>query len=494
VRSRPLLGVKFVCAAMQGGKTPTVEASCYKLYAPNCRCASPTPRWTSSARVRSWRWAPGRAARRAPESCYTYTVIDTIGGGSSEVQKNIISKRASRPAEELLSGRAAMSFLQGYKVLDLASVGPAARASRILADYGMEIIKVAPVSAKGGKQTEPVYHAYGAGRGTRASASISQSAEGKAVVHRLVRNVDVLIESYRPGVAQAHRRRLRGAQGSTIRAWSTARPAATGRTVPARSGPDTTSTTLRWAAFSPAAAAMPTGVRRCPAPRWRTAPVAACRQRWPMMAALVNRLRRDEGAYLDVAITDGVLNLTSLYIDEYLATGVGTGPETTLLTGKFACYGIYATRDGKAIAVGAIETHFFANLCRLLGLEQYAPLQYDASRQEEIKAAMRAVFLTRDRDEWTALLAGENTCATPVLDIPELTRSEHFAARNTFMQAHHPVHGSFRQLGPILAGNPRDLPTHQVAAPGTTDTDGVLAAAGFDTAEIARLRDTGVVE
>ncbi|MCA9297349.1 MAG: CoA transferase, partial [Phycisphaerales bacterium] len=100
----------------------------------------------------------------------------------------------------------------------------------------------------------------------------------------------------------------------------------------------------------------------------------------------------------------------------------------------------------------------------------------------------------RDRDEWTALLAGENTCATPVLDIPELTRSEHFAARNTFMQAHHPVHGSFRQLGPILAGNPRDLPTHQVAAPGTTDTDGVLAAAGFDTAEIARLRDTGVVE
>ncbi len=60
-----------------------------------------------------------------------------------------------------------MSFLQGFKVLDLASVGPAARASRILADYGMEVIKVAPVSGKGQKQTEPVYHAYGAGRGTR---------------------------------------------------------------------------------------------------------------------------------------------------------------------------------------------------------------------------------------------------------------------------------------------------------------------------------------
>ncbi|HNC69745.1 MAG TPA: CoA transferase, partial [Pseudomonadales bacterium] len=86
-----------------------------------------------------------------------------------------------------------MSFLQGYKVLDLASVGPAARASRILADYGMEIIKLAPVSAKGGKQTEPLYHAYGAGRGTRRIRVDLATAEGKAVVHRLVKNVDVLI-------------------------------------------------------------------------------------------------------------------------------------------------------------------------------------------------------------------------------------------------------------------------------------------------------------
>ena len=95
-----------------------------------------------------------------------------------------------------------MSFLDGYKVLDLASVGPAARASRILADYGMEVIKLAPVAAKGGKQTEPVYHAYGAGRGTRRIRVDLDSPEGRATVHRLVKSVDVVIESFRPGVAK----------------------------------------------------------------------------------------------------------------------------------------------------------------------------------------------------------------------------------------------------------------------------------------------------
>ncbi len=386
-----------------------------------------------------------------------------------------------------------MSFLQGYKVLDLASVGPAARASRILADYGMEIIKLAPVSAKGGKQTEPLYHAYGAGRGTRRIRVDLATAEGKAVVHRLVKNVDVLIESYRPGVA--------GRIGVGYEELSQINPrlvycstSGYGQDGPWSQWAGHDINYLAMGGFLHCSCRMADGRPGMPGATVADSAGGGMQAAMAVMAALVNRLRRDEGAYLDVAITDGVLNLTSLYIDEYLATGVGTGPETTLLTGKFACYGIYATRDGKAIAVGAIETHFFGNLCRLLGLEQYAPLQYDASRQEEIKAAMRAVFLTRDRDEWTALLAGENTCATPVLDIPELTRSEHFAARNTFMQAHHPVHGDFRQLGPILAGNPRDLPTHQVAAPGTTDTDGVLAAAGFDAVEIARLRDTGVVE
>ena len=94
-----------------------------------------------------------------------------------------------------------MAFLQGLTVLDLASVGPAARASRGLADYGMNVIKVAPVAAQGKKQIDPVYHAYGAGRGTQKIRVNLKSEEGKEVIRHLAGQVDVVIESYRPGVA-----------------------------------------------------------------------------------------------------------------------------------------------------------------------------------------------------------------------------------------------------------------------------------------------------
>ncbi len=386
-----------------------------------------------------------------------------------------------------------MGFLGGFRVLDLASVGPAARASRILADYGMEVIKVAPVSGKGQKQTEPVYHAYGAGRGTRRIRVDLESADGKQTVCRLARAADVLIESFRPGVAarvgvgyeqiRAHNPRIVYCSTSGY-----------GQDGPCAQWAGHDINYLAMGGFLATSGRDAAGRPAIPGATVADGAGGGMHAALAIVAALVNRLRRDEGACLDVAITDGVLNLMSLYIDEYLATGIDTGPGSALLTGKYACYGVYATRDGKAVAVGAIETRFFANLCRLLGLEQLAAAQYDDARQDELKAALAATFLTRTRDEWSALLAGENTCVTPVLGVPEVVANAQFAARNTFVEAIHPVHGAFRQLGPVLAGNSRACAPHRVAPAGATDTDAVLAEAGFEAAEIARLRGAGVVE
>ena len=94
-----------------------------------------------------------------------------------------------------------MAMLQGLTALDLAAVGPAARASRILADYGMRVIKVAPVTGSGVDAVEPVFHAYGGGRGMQRIRVDLKSATGCEVICRLARKADALIESYRPGVA-----------------------------------------------------------------------------------------------------------------------------------------------------------------------------------------------------------------------------------------------------------------------------------------------------
>jgi alpha-methylacyl-CoA racemase len=211
-----------------------------------------------------------------------------------------------------------------------------------------------------------------------------------------------------------------------------------------------------------------------------------------ILAALLARERTGRGRWLDVAAADGVLALMSQQIDEYLAIGTLPGPGSNILTGRFACYDCYPTRDGRWISVGAIEPHFYANLCKALGLERFIPYQEDDARQDEIRAAFRAAFLTGTRDEWVARLAPADCCVAPVNTVPELCADPHFAARSAWTEAEDSAHGRFRQLAPMLAGGVREQPLHRVR-PGT-DTDLVLAAAGFGAGEIRALREAGAVE
>jgi alpha-methylacyl-CoA racemase len=386
-----------------------------------------------------------------------------------------------------------MDFLEGLTILDLASVGPAARASRILADYGMKVIKVAPVAAKGAKQIDPVYHAYGAGRGMQKIRVDLKSDEGRETIYELAANVDVIMESYRPGVAD----RL-GVSYQDIRKVNSSivycSTSGYGQDGPYAQWAGHDINYLAVGGFLACSGRDTEGVPAIPGATVADSAGGGMHAAMAIISALLNRFRNGDGAYLDVAATDGVLSLMSLYLDQYTATGVETRPNEAVLTGAYAWYGVYGTKDGGAISVGAIEPHFFKNLCRLLELEQFADSQYDRAQQEAMKAAFKEKFLSRDRDDWTELLAAENTCVAPVLSVAEVVEDKHLQARNTFMNANHPVEGEFTQLAPVLAGCERKQPVYQVSAAGITNTDVVLRAAGFSDEKIKRLKDSGCVE
>jgi alpha-methylacyl-CoA racemase len=212
-----------------------------------------------------------------------------------------------------------------------------------------------------------------------------------------------------------------------------------------------------------------------------------------ILAALVPARQHGVGAYLDVSVAEGVLALMGLTIDEHLATGRVPAPGGDLLTGRYACYDVYPARDGKWLSVAAIEPAFWANLCRLLALPHWTKHQLDDAEQEAIRADLRRVLATRDRDEWVALLAGNDTCVAPVREIAELPALAQHAARRAFVDAEHPQHGRFRQLGPVLAGSDRSAALLQVPDTTLTDTDALLEAAGLSTAEIADLKRDGIV-
>jgi alpha-methylacyl-CoA racemase len=386
-----------------------------------------------------------------------------------------------------------MDFLEGLTILDLASVGPAARASRILADYGMNVIKVAPVAAKGAKQIDPVFHAYGAGRGMKKIRVDLKSEQGKEVVYKLAADVDVIMESYRPGVAT----RLGVGYDDIVRVNPSIVYCSTsgyGQDGPYAQWAGHDINYLAIGGFLACSGRDGEGRPAIPGATVADSAGGGMHAAMAIISALLNRFRKGEGAYLDVAATDGVLSLMSLYLDQYTATGVETRPNEAVLTGGYAWYGVYKTKDDGAISVGAIEPHFFNNLCRLLELEQYGDCQYDRGIQDEMKAAFQQKFLTGNRDDWTDLLAAENTCVAPVLSIAEVVEDEHLASRNSFMKAVHPTEGEFSQLAPILAGCERNQAAHQVQAAGLTNTDEVLQAAGFSEEDITRLKNSGGVE
>jgi alpha-methylacyl-CoA racemase len=180
--------------------------------------------------------------------------------------------------------------------------------------------------------------------------------------------------------------------------------------------------------------------------------------------------------------------LTSLAIDEQLALGGEVLPGHDVLSGRYACYGVYAGSDEKWLAVGAIEAKFFSNLCAALGVPELAALQFDDGAQARIRAAFVAVFGERPRDEWVTLLAGGDTCVAPVLEIAEVTKSPQFVARGVVASASHPTEGELRQLAPLLAGMARPSDALPVALPDMTktDTEHLLKEAGVDGETMAR--------
>lgn len=386
-----------------------------------------------------------------------------------------------------------LPVLDGIHVLDLSSVGPAARASRMLADYGATVIKVGPTRSRSSVQIEPPYFSYGAGRGLKRVRIDLKSDEGKQAFLRLAAAADVVIESFRPGVATrigiGYEDVKRGNERIVYCSTS-----GYGQDGPCAQWAGHDLNYLALGGFLHCSGRRADGGPTIPGATVADSAAGGMQAVIAILAALLRRAETGRGGYLDVSVADGVLSLMSLHIDEYLATRNEPGPGYNILTGRYACYDVYAARDGRWLAVAAIEPVFFANLCKALGLERWIPHQQNDARQDEIRVDFREAFAKRDRDAWVTELASANTCVSPVYSIPELVQDPHFLARKVFLEAKHAEHGSFRQLGPVMAGGEREQPTHQVAPGSLTDTDALLQAVGMSKRDVEALRSAGVVE
>ena len=397
--------------------------------------------------------------------------------------------------------------LEGVRVLDLATVGPAARASRILADYGASVTKVGAVPRAGGVQITPPFYAYSGNRGMTRALFDLKSADGRNAFLGLVAEADVVIESFRPGVAD----RL----GIGYAALREANPAIIlcstsgyGQDGPRRDWAGHDINYLATSGFLDCSGRQADGRPALPGATVADIAAGGMQAAMAIMAALLRRERGEQnrqgehtrqgehprqGEHIDVSIADGAFTMMSLYVDEYLATGNEPGPGHYILTGRYACYDTYRCADGRYVSVGAIEPRFWANLCELIGLPQFASQQTEDDAQDEIRDALAAKFATEDRDHWVELLGPADTCVAPVNTVAEAAEDPHTTARALVVDAVSETDGPFRQSAPGWAGTVPPNGAYEVAAADSTDTESLLAGAGLGAHEIERMLDEGVI-
>ncbi len=377
-------------------------------------------------------------------------------------------------------------------MIDLAPVGPAARATRLLADYGADVIKVGPVPRHAAVAVVPPSYAYSGYRGMRRALFDLKSDEGRDAFLALTRGADVVVESFRPGVVD----RL-GISYEAVRALNErvvyCSTSGYGQTGPRRHWAGHDLNYLSVSGYVHCSGRDADGIPALPGATVADIAAGGMHAAMAVLAALVRRERTGGGEYLDVSVADGAIGMMSLYADEHLATGAEPGPGHYILTGRYACYGVYACADGRHLSVAAIEHAFWANLCRELGLDRYIDAQTDDAAQDEIRDAIAAVLASGDRDEWVRRLGPANCCVAPVNSVSEAVADEQYRDRGVVVKAEHPTEGTIEQVAPVWAGaealgDPCELPDLAL-----THTAELLAEAGYDRDLIAELAASGVI-
>ncbi|MFT4262555.1 MAG: CaiB/BaiF CoA-transferase family protein, partial [Nocardioides sp.] len=319
--------------------------------------------------------------------------------------------------------------LAGLRVVELAGIGPGPHACMVLADLGADVVRIERPSAgldvANGKPDQLL-------RNRRSFAANLKDPADLATVRSLIAVADVLVEGYRPGVAE----RL-GLGPDEVTATNPrlvyARMTGWGQTG-SRSrtaGHDINYVSLTGALHSIARAGQKPTVPLNLVGDFGGGSMLCL---VGILSALWERDRSGTGQVIDAAMVDGTSLLMQMVWSMY---GVGEWvdePASNLLDGGAPFYDVYACAGGGHVAVGAIEPQFYAELIRGLGLEESTlPEQHDRSGWPRLRALIAHRFLSRTRDEWTAVFDGTDACVTPVLSLAEASTDAHLTARRSLI-------------------------------------------------------------
>ncbi|MER5932174.1 CaiB/BaiF CoA-transferase family protein [Streptomyces sp. NPDC002054] len=320
--------------------------------------------------------------------------------------------------------------LAGVRVVELAGIGPGPFAAMLLADLGADVVRVDRPGG-GGLAVNPAYDVTN--RNKRSVLIDLKAADGPARVLDLVARADILIEGFRPGVAErlgvgpaeCRARNPRLVYGR-MTGWGQDGPLA-----------HTAGHDIAYIAVTGALGMIgkPDEPPAVPANLVGDYAGGSLYLVVGVLAALQHaRTPGGTGQVVDAAIVDGTAHLTAMIHGMMAAGGWQDRRGANLLDGGCPFYGTYETSDGGYMAVGALEQQFYDTFTELLGIADRAPARKDPARWGELREAVAAKFRTRTRQEWTAVFEGTDACVAPVLSLREAPEHPQLAARGTFTE------------------------------------------------------------
>jgi alpha-methylacyl-CoA racemase len=374
-----------------------------------------------------------------------------------------------------------MGALQGLKVIEFAGLSPGPFAAMMLADMGAQVLRIDRPQSRF-RPLEPRFNLLD--RNRRAIAVDIKTPQGVSLVRRLAQTADALIEGFRPGVMErcglgpddllaVNPRLVYG----RMTGWGQDGPLAR------LAGHDINYIALTGALDAIGKAGEPPVL---PLNLVGDLGGGGMYLAFGMMCALWESTRSGRGQVVDAAMVDGAASLMTVF-HGFMAAGKWQGRGTSPTAGAAPYYGIYETSDGLYISIGSAEQPFYVELLRVTGLaDEDLPDRAVRSNWPALRERLAAVFRTKTRDEWDALLGQTDICFAPVLSLQEAPQHPHHRARNAYVE----IDGIVQPApAPRFSRTKPQTPSAGVE-PGI-DLAAALEGWGFSATEIDALRSSG---
>jgi crotonobetainyl-CoA:carnitine CoA-transferase CaiB-like acyl-CoA transferase len=391
-----------------------------------------------------------------------------------------------------------MSALQGLRILDLTVTLPGPYCTHLLADFGAEVIKIEnPEGGDWFRHEEPAVQGMGLrfldlNRNKKSLTLNLKSPAGKEIFRALVKTSQVVVEGFRPGVVE--RLEIDYARVKKLNPQIVyCSISGFGQDGPYRllAGHD-----INYLGFSGILDLV--GHKDRP-PSLPSVPIADYSAGGLMSAlgilmALMAVPRTGKGQYVDISMLDGVIGFQHSPLAEYVAKGTVPERGKFWLAGNIPCYSLYETKDKKAITLGPLEPHFWANLCRALGREDLIDHQWaQGEKGREVYEFLKKTFRQKTRDEWVSFFEGQDVCLGPVKDMGEALKDPQVRHRQMIVDVVHPLAGPLKQIGiPIkLSETPGQI--RRPAPSLGQHSEEILQKLGYPSHQIEKLQKEKII-